>query len=81
MLVYFYSSDRNGNRKMRSRCFWYIIGNKIIKKKSNLQADQGQVLQVISVVGMHKAQHVQLLVQGLQVLWMLVLRHLSFMSL
>lgn len=80
MLVYFYSSDRNGNRKMRSRCFWYIIGNKIIKK-SNLQADQGQILQVISVLGVHKAQHVQLLVQGLQVLWLLFLRHLSFMSL
>lgn len=80
MLVYFYSSDRNGNRKMRSRCFWYITGNKIIKK-SNLQADQGQILQVISVLGVHKAQHVQLLLQGLQVLWMLFLRHLSFMSL
>lgn len=32
MLVYFYSSDRNGNKKMSSRCFWYITGDKIIKK-------------------------------------------------
>lgn len=48
---------------------------------SDLQADQGQILQVISVLGVHKAQRVWLLLQGLQVLLMLVLRHLSFMSL
>lgn len=64
MLFYFHSFDRNGNRKMRSRCFWYITGNKK-KKKSNLQVVQGQMLQVISVLRVCKAQHVLLLLKGL----------------
>lgn len=64
MLFYFYSFDRNGNRKMRTRAFWYITGNKIIFKKSNLQAVKGQILQVISEPQAYKAQHV-LLLKGL----------------
>lgn len=80
MLVYFYSSDRNGNRKTRSRCFWYITGNKIIEK------EQPPSRSGSDPAGNFCARSAQSPAcsapsQALQVLWMLFLRHLSFMSL